>query len=139
LFAKILGKRSWLRSGESAVLNFGKMAAVALIVLLSGCVTTYEYVVPASDAGRLCVTQCAAVQETCRGNAQAQASRDYERCESREKDKLVRCLLLADTKEKKASCQKKRDYCIEFADDESCESRYRACYQMCGGQVIERE
>lgn len=121
------------------VFNIGKTVSVALVLLLSGCFTTYEYIVPESDAGKLCVTQCAAVQETCRGNAQAQANRDADRCERRENDNLVRCLLLADTKEKKASCQKKREYCGEYADVGPCETRYRACYQACGGRVIEHE
>lgn len=106
---------------------------------LTGCATTYEFVPPTTEAGRLCVTQCAAVRESCVANAQAQANREFERCERASDQEFTRCLILADTKEKKAACDKRRRYCGEFVNDEPCEERYRSCFQVCGGRVIEKE
>ena len=80
---------------------------------LTGCATTYEFVPPTTEAGRLCVTQCAAVRESCVANAQAQANREFERCERASDQEFSRCLILADTKEKKAACDKRRRYCGE--------------------------
>ena len=136
LFGKSINRAGWRM--ECLVKRF--FLLICLSWVLAGCSTiTYEFVPPATESGRLCVTQCAAVRESCMANAQAQATREYERCERSNDQEFTRCLILADTKEKKAACEKRRRYFGEYVNDEPCEERYRSCFQVCGGRVIERE
>ncbi|HLB45928.1 MAG TPA: hypothetical protein VJL59_02775 [Anaerolineales bacterium] len=105
-------------------------------VLMLGCQTTrYEMKAPASNAGRACVTQCAGIRETCRGNEISRARSEREACEHRADRSLIACLERADNQDKKKECQKNRPGCWNYENYERCEGDYRACYVQCGGTV----
>lgn len=109
----------------------------AAALILGGCETIrYEMHAPGTDAGRICVTQCAGVREACRGNEIRRARSEREECE-RQADRSVRaCLASADSKERRADCEKKKPGCWSHEDEARCEEEYRGCYVQCGGRVI---
>ena len=62
-----------------------RLLLLSLVALLAACTTTtYEFIVPASDAGKLCVTQCAGIREQCRGNEMQRAQHEKAFCERSE-------------------------------------------------------
>lgn len=113
-----------------------RKSLLALAVLLLGCQTEhYELRPPASDAGRACVTQCAAIRETCRGNEIRRVASERNACERRADQTLAACLSRADNDEKKKECHRKRPGCWYSEDVERCEQDHRSCYAQCGGIV----
>lgn len=112
------------------------------LALLTGCETThYIYHPPASDPGRLCVTQCSATRETCRGNEMQRAQHEKSSCE-RTSDTTYRACMAQpvakeQAKEKPQECEKKRKSCWSYEDTERCEANYRECFVNCGGAVEE--
>jgi hypothetical protein len=107
-------------------------------LLLAGCQTTrYELRPPASETGRLCVTQCAGNKEACRDNEVRSAHREKEDCERRTEHKLHDCLRGADSPETRRNCENKNkpSSCSAYENTERCESDYRNCYAQCGGTV----
>ena len=106
-------------------------------ILLYGCHSIrYEMRAPFSDAGRACVTQCAAIKETCRGNEIRRAKSEREACEHRADQALRSCLAAADSKDRRNECEKKKPGCWSYEDYGRCEEDHRACYGQCGGTVI---
>ncbi len=104
--------------------------------LLAACETThYEYHAPASDQGRLCVTQCGAVRELCKGNEIQRAQSEKEICE-RSNDNLYRaCMRNAKNKDQEKSCENKKKYCWDSENFSACEADYRQCFIHCGGSI----
>lgn len=108
--------------------------------LLSGCETTYyTFRPPASDAGRICVTQCASTREACRGHEMERAQREKASCE-RSADTAYRACMgqpvpKEKEKDKAQDCDKKRKSCWSYEDTERCETEYRECFVNCGGAV----
>lgn len=114
--------------------------AVLALLFIAGCETTsYEYVAPVSDQGRMCVTQCAGIKETCRGNELRQAQRGKESCERTNDIKLSACLSKASNKDQRDGCDKERNRNSCWTSDTTyrCEKEYRSCFVNCGGAVIE--
>lgn len=110
---------------------------VASIAFLAGCETVrYELRPPASDAGRLCVTHCAGVRESCRGNAIRRAKFERESCEHRAENTFRACLASAKNKDQRKECEEDKPSCWVSERTEPCEEEYRSCYQQCGGRVI---
>jgi hypothetical protein len=106
-------------------------------LLLSGCQTIrYELHPPVTEMGRVCVTQCAAIRESCRGNKILRARSEKAECEHEAERSLRACLSTADSKERRADCEKKKPGCWSHEDDARCEDEYRACYVQCGGTVL---
>jgi len=106
-------------------------------LILGGCQTIrYEMHSPTTDAGRACVTQCAGIRETCRGNEIRRAKSEREECEHQAEQSLRICLNSADTKEKRNECEKKKPGCWSYENETRCEEEYRSCYVQCGGKVI---
>lgn len=117
--------------------QFIKFTAVALALLaLSGCTTTrYEYVLPATEHGRICITQCAGVQETCRGNEMQRAQWEKAGCERRNESTYRACISRADSKDDVKKCDKHRGYCSANENTWRCEEDYRQCFVNCGGRI----
>jgi hypothetical protein len=115
---------------------------MSVLYLLSGCApvyqTTYSYVPPKSDTGRMCAMQCQQTRmmcqqlcesrkETCRSNARQQALFDYE-----------------SYKHQRRARGKSVDRDVEsFYDDFQCDDipcgcdeSYNSCFAVCGGQVV---
>lgn len=108
--------------------------------LLNGCSTTsYEFVPPTTEAGRMCTAQCAIAKESCLGDAEAQGVRNKATCEQLSSQEYTSCLINANNAEQKKACQKKKRICIEYASTDRCEKRYRGCFVGCGGRVVEFE
>lgn len=118
--------------------RISKLAFIAplLALLLASCqTTTYEFVVPASDAGKLCVTQCAGIREQCRGNEMQRAQSDKAFCERNAESGYRACLgTAASNKTDPGKCH--RPSCYASVNHYRCESEYQQCFVNCGGKVI---
>lgn len=114
------------------------LAAITLLAL-AGCESvSYEYTPPASEQGRFCVTQCAAIRETCRGNEIHRAELKKNACEHTQDIKLRACLAKATNKDQEAACDKerRRNSCWESESTYRCDEDYQSCYVNCGGVII---
>jgi len=113
-----------------------RLLVIVLATLLASCTTTtYEFVVPASDAGKLCVTQCAGIREQCRGNEIQRAQSDRAICERSAESSYRACLsTAASNKTDPGKCQRRSCYASE--DTYRCDGDYQQCFVNCGGQVI---
>jgi len=111
-------------------------ALLIVALLLAGCKTTrYELRPPATETGRACVTQCAAIRESCRGNEIRRAKNDAENCERQAERSLRACLDRADSKDTRKDCERKKPNCSRSANESRCDEDHRSCYRACGGQV----
>lgn len=112
------------------------LALLTATLLLPACQTVrYELRPPATETGRLCVTQCAGVRETCRGNEMRRARLERENCERRNDSTVRGCLARADSPERRKDCERMRSSCYASENEERCEQDYRGCYGQCGGTV----
>lgn len=110
--------------------------AAAILMLAAGCETThYELRAPQSDAGKSCVTQCAAIKESCRGNELRRTRMNQDACERRATSAVRICLADANDAEKKKLCEMSRPPCWAAEEIGHCESDYRSCFAQCGGKV----
>ena len=113
---------------------------LAQVFLLSACGpvyrTTYQYVPPESDAGKLCITQCennkiqcAQLEQMRYSSCQQQSDFSYHLCRSRREFRYNhkghrKCV---------RNC-----YCYHrncYQNTNACESNYRSCYEACGGTI----
>jgi hypothetical protein len=109
---------------------------LAIALLITGCQTIrYELRPPASDTGRLCVTQCSGIKETCRGNELRRARMERESCERDSEHGLRACLAGANSPETRRNCHNKKRSCSTAENTERCEGDYRQCFAGCGGTV----
>jgi len=113
-----------------------RLLMIVLTTLLAACTTTtYEFVVPASESGKLCVTQCAGIREQCRGNEMQRAQSDKAFCERSAESGYRACLSSATAnKTDPGKCQRRSCYASE--NTYRCDSEYQQCFVNCGGQVI---
>jgi hypothetical protein len=116
-----------------------RLLLLLFLFALTGCETiNYRLVPPPSDAGRLCVTQCAGIREACIGQQQQQANFQQHQCERREDHEYDACLNRAgNDRDRLRKCARDRDYCGSYAQTERCEVDYRGCFSNCGGMVIQ--
>jgi hypothetical protein len=113
------------------------LALTLLGVLISGCQTVhYDLRPPASDSGRLCVTQCSAIRETCRGNEINRAKIEHENCESSAQNAFRRCLAAAGDAGKRKECEQRRPGCWTSENTARCDDDHRTCFSQCGGTVV---
>ncbi len=113
---------------------------VPLLIQSSGCGpiydTVYDFTPPSSRAGEDCIEDCKMTQFSCE-----ETERDRSRyCEDRERDRMDRCNeRIQAEKNRPAKWDEcgKIESCTE--DMKRCESRYRLCYQACGGTVTARQ
>ena len=116
-----------------------------LLILLgtwmtSACeTTTYIFRPPVTDQGRFCVTQCAAIRETCNGNEIQRAEREKSSCERSSDTAFYICMaqhLPPDAEKDKAkNCEKQRRSCWSSPNTGRCDSDYRDCFVNCGGEI----
>ena len=113
-----------------------RLLLIVLATLLAACTTTtYEFVVPASESGKLCVTQCAGIREQCRGNEMQRAQSDKAFCERSAESGYRACLATAaSNKTDPGKCH--RQSCYASENTYRCDSDYQQCFVNCGGQVI---
>jgi len=115
-------------------LRFSTMAF--FVTMLTACsFIRYEYYPPASDSGRQCVVQCAAVREMCVSNENYRAQNDRAACEQRNNWNYQQCMRRADTKDEAKSCSRTQQMCWSNANTYRCEENYRSCYVNCGGRI----
>ena len=108
--------------------------AVIFVLLLAAC-SHYEYRPPASEAGRQCTVQCAAVREMCFSNENNRAQNEKASCEQRNRWNYQQCMRRADDKDDAKACARAQPTCWANANNFRCEENYRSCYVNCGGQV----
>lgn len=107
-----------------------------VIVLLAGCsFVRYEYHSPATEAGRQCTVQCAAVREMCISNENYRSQIDKAACEQRNRWNYQQCVRRADDKEDAKACGRAQPMCWSNTNTFRCDENYRACYVGCGGRV----
>lgn len=121
--------------------NFSPTLFAASVVLaFAGCSTTevrYEITPPATEQGRACVVQCAAIRETCMGNQSRKALQEREICEKTSDIQYSACITKATNKDQEKDCMRKRRYCYAFEDNSRCKKDYDACFVNCGGTIKE--
>ncbi|MBP9713867.1 MAG: hypothetical protein KBD60_09295 [Sterolibacterium sp.] len=116
--------------------------ALLLPFLLTACETThYIFHPPASDTGRICVTQCGATREFCRGNEMQRAQREKASCERSADAAFYACMAQPvpreREKDKTKDCEKQRKSCWTSENTWRCDTDYRECYVNCGGMIEE--
>lgn len=122
--------------------RFSAVLSLLALVTLLGCgpvyKTHYDYTMPASAEGRLCVSQCQQTQKYCNDNCRLK----QERCEAdarvrgdREYDDYVR-ERRSQGKEIKRSRSSFYYGCYEECDD--CDGQYHNCFATCGGNINSR-
>ncbi len=112
------------------------LLAATSLLLTAGCETVrFEMQAPATDAGRACVTQCAAIMESCRGNELRRVRIALDACERRAESTVHLCLADADSADKKRICELNRPHCWAAEAVGPCEGNYRGCFLQCGGTV----
>ena len=107
-----------------------------LVVLLSliGCKSIhYQYIAPASEQGKICITHCAGVREMCHGNEIQRAQYDQALCEQRSESIYRNCLHHADSKDEAKKCY--RPACWSHENTWRCDENYRQCFVSCGGTI----
>lgn len=111
---------------------------LAMVLLATGCKTVrYEMRPPASDAGRLCVTQCAAIREDCRGNEIRRARLERDSCEHRAEQSLRACYGAAEgNKDRQRECERRKPGCYGHENTARCDDDHRTCFSQCGGSVV---
>ena len=116
----------------ASILRF--CVAALLVVLLAAC-SHYEYYPPASEAGRQCTVQCAAVREMCISNEYNRAQYDRASCEQRNHWNYQRCMKRADDKDDAKACARAQPMCWSSANTFRCDENYRSCFVSCGGRI----
>lgn len=107
-----------------------------LLVLLAACETvSYRMHPPPTEAGRLCVAQCATVREMCVDREERKADRERDDCRRRDERKYRQCMGNANDQDKRNRCEKQREGCYRSAYTEPCQNDHRSCYAGCGGRV----
>ena len=111
-----------------------RTTAAALSVLIASCSSVrYEYTPPASEMGRLCVTQCQGNAETCRGTEINRVASERYLCEQRSEDVFRSCQRNAANKDEAKDCY--RPACSVYENYWRCDEGYRQCFTGCGGTV----
>jgi len=119
-------------------------AALFVLLSLSGCqtVTTsaLEYSPPALDRGQECVIQCQNVREQCNKSCSESTKQCLQQKQTEALDNLTRYKKRMQTAPQLPERDFNSFYNTLQCDTPKCrcEVNYRACYQLCGGQVTER-
>ena len=112
------------------------LLAMAALLLATGCETIrYELRPPPTTAGKVCVTQCAAIKESCRGNELRRQRMSIDACERRADNAVHLCLADAENRDSKKMCELSRSPCWVAEDAGPCEADFRSCFVQCGGTV----
>lgn len=122
---------------RSVITSLVRLTICALLgLVLAGCsFVRYEYHPPASEAGRQCIVQCAAVREMCISNENNRAQNDRIACEQRNRWNYQQCMRRADDKDDAKACARAQPTCWANANTFRCEENYRSCYVNCGGKI----
>jgi hypothetical protein len=120
------------------MLYLARLTGFVALILLVGCETIhYDYYPPASDQGRMCVTQCGAIKEICKGNEIQRAQSEKEICERSNASNYRACMRNAKNKDQQKSCDSQKRHCWASENFYACEADYRRCYVNCGGNIRE--
>jgi len=111
-----------------------RTTATALSFLIASCSSVrYEYTPPASEMGRMCITQCQGNSEMCRGTETNRAMSERYACDQRSEDVLRSCQRNAANKDEAKKCY--RPACSVYENYWRCDEGYRQCFTGCGGTV----
>lgn len=115
---------------------------LSILIGLAGCgpmyETTYTYVAPSGAAGKRCVRQCTQSKQLC----QRVCHRDENACMKRAR-RDARGQLKQYRHQRQRQGLPVEKNLNDFLDTSLCQSRncgcdddYRACFQMCGGELV---
>ena len=76
-----------------------------LAIALAGC-TTYDYVPPASEAGRQCLATCEVARQTCRAGVSQTGAQQAATTELARSNQLATCLAGATSADDRKACQR---------------------------------
>lgn len=122
-----------------------RRCAALLAIALAGC-TTYDYVPPASEAGRQCLATCEVARQTCRAGVSQTGAQQAATTELARSNQLVTCLAGATSADDRKACQRGANNGVLLNTQQhsqpigelQCSSTYDQCFTNCGGQIIER-
>lgn len=98
--------------------------------------TVYSFTPPETTYGRECVDTCKDSQSDC----ESYENEKQSDCEEREKDRMDRCAARIQEKEHRGPKITECGHTTSCtADLSKCETRYRTCYQACGGKVTSKQ
>ncbi len=121
------------------------------IIILAGCSTVKTtYVAPESEAGKACVAQCHKQQSQCIQKQNELANNAYNQCLQEADAKAKQCEMKAQAdyeaclkySSTPAACMKStcfKQQCFENVDTSACASAFDACFQSCGGRIVQEE
>lgn len=119
-------------------------AALFLLFSLSGCqkvmISALEYSPPAQDKGKECLVQCQNVRDQC----SLSCNESINACLTQKRTEALDNLTRYQTRVSADPELPERDFNSFYNTLQCdtpmcrCEVNYRACYQLCGGQVKER-
>ena len=114
------------------------ITAITMMACSSVYDTQYRYQKPSSESGKQCIVQCQQTKNTC----QQLCQNDSPLCKARARERARQDFNEYVSQRKIAGKPIVRDL-DSFYDPLqcasptcNCEADYRACYQMCGGQVV---
>ena len=102
--------------------------------------TNTSYIAPATVQGNSCVASCETTEQVCRSRADDFVRAEYPACMQRAREAYNHCMnghytgscaVLRQSDELACSNNSSPDY-------RSCTNSFNACYQNCGGQIIQK-
>lgn len=125
--------------------NSLKLCVLLLFFTLCSCQkvfeTHYDYTSPVAESGQQCITQCQRVRDVCKRHCGV----NPELCIKNEKAKSLKkySSYVKERRRKGLPVTKDSNYFYNPLQCSKelcqCDSDYRACYELCGGQVHERQ
>lgn len=103
---------------------------------LNACTTyRYEYIAPASEAGKTCATQCMTTKQVCYNAMGQQAQNNSNVCHQQNSYSYQACVNRAQTRDDVKKCNPNPQYCPVSANYWQCNESYIQCFASCGGTV----
>lgn len=118
---------------------------LATSLLLAAC-STFDYIPPATDAGKQCVATCEVASQTCQAGVRQAKALQNAMCESQKSNELTNCLSDAKSREQRKDCKERatskcgfgNSMHLGFGGGNDCSGTYDRCFTNCGGEIIER-
>lgn len=117
---------------------FRIILAIFCSCILNSCTTSYHFIPPASESGKIFVSKCEIQVTLCKNRL----SKEHRVCKEEMKQDDEFCRTLGNPGDNKGDnpsrCTQRylQKSCAPISNF-SCSENYRQCYQECGGKVAE--
>ena len=112
------------------------IACIFLAIGVASCTTyRYEYIAPASEAGKTCATQCMTTKQVCYNAMAQQAQNNANVCHQQNSYSYQACVNRAQSHDDVKKCNPHPQYCPTNPNYWQCDESYRQCFATCGGTV----